>query len=56
MFEFIVACRFPWIELGWKLDNYPKYFNAVTGLDWNLDDMWADGRPDLRHDQAPLSP
>jgi aldehyde:ferredoxin oxidoreductase len=40
MFEFIVSCRFPWIELGWNLDNYPKYFNAVTGLDWNLDDMW----------------
>ena len=41
MFEAIVACRFPWIELGWELDNYPKYFNLVTGLDWNLDDMWA---------------
>jgi aldehyde:ferredoxin oxidoreductase len=40
MFEFIVACRFPWIELGWTLDNYPKYFNLVTGLDWTLDDMW----------------
>lgn len=41
MFESIVACRFPWIELGWDLDNYPKYFNLVTGLDWTLDDMWA---------------
>jgi aldehyde:ferredoxin oxidoreductase len=41
MFEAIVACRFPWIELGWELDNYPKYFNLVTGLDWTLDDMWA---------------
>ncbi|HBW22960.1 MAG: hypothetical protein A2X28_09745 [Elusimicrobia bacterium GWA2_56_46] len=40
MFEFMVACRFPWIELGWSLDNYPKYFNAVTGLNWTLDDMW----------------
>jgi aldehyde:ferredoxin oxidoreductase len=40
MFEFIVACRFPWIELGWPLDHYPKYFNLVTGLDWTLDDMW----------------
>ena len=48
MFEFIVACRFPWIELGWPLDNYPKYFNTVTGLNWTLDDMWRDGRPDLR--------
>ena len=41
MFESIVACRFPWIELGWELSNYPKYFNLVTGLDWTLDDMWA---------------
>jgi aldehyde:ferredoxin oxidoreductase len=41
MFESIVACRFPWIELGWSLDNYPKYFNLVTGLEWTLDDMWA---------------
>jgi len=40
MFEFIVACRFPWIELGWGLDNYPKYFNAATGLNWGLEDMW----------------
>jgi aldehyde:ferredoxin oxidoreductase len=40
MFEFIVACRFPWIENGWPLENYPKYFNTVTGLDWGLDDMW----------------
>jgi aldehyde:ferredoxin oxidoreductase len=40
MFEFMVACRFPWIELGWGLDNYPKYFNTATGLNWTLDDMW----------------
>ncbi len=40
MFEFLVACRFPWIELGWGLDNYPKYFNTITGLNWSLDDMW----------------
>jgi len=40
MFEFIVACRFPWIELGWPIENYPKYFNTVTGLNWTLDDMW----------------
>ena len=41
MFEFLVACRFPWIENGWPLDNYPKYFNTVTGLNWTLDDMWT---------------
>jgi len=41
LFEFIVACRFPWIENGWPLENYPKYFNATTGLAWTLDDMWT---------------
>lgn len=40
LFEVLVACRFPWIEVGWPLDNYPKYFNAATGLNWTLDDMW----------------
>lgn len=40
MFELIVACRFPWIELGWELDHYPKYFNTITGLNWTLDDFW----------------
>jgi len=41
LFEYLVSCRFPWIELGWSLENYPKYFNAVTGLDWTLDDFWT---------------
>jgi aldehyde:ferredoxin oxidoreductase len=41
MFESIVSCRFPWIELGWGLENYPKYFNLVSGLNWTLDDFWA---------------
>jgi len=40
LFEFIVSCRFPWIELGWDLDNYAIYFNTITGLDWGLNDFW----------------
>ena len=40
LFEYIVSCRFPWIEIGWGLENYPKYFNAVSGLNWTLDDFW----------------
>jgi aldehyde:ferredoxin oxidoreductase len=39
MFETIVACRFPWIELGWELENYTLYFNTITGLDWKLNDF-----------------
>jgi len=40
LFEAIVSCRFPWIEEGWGLEHYPKYFNAVTGLEWQLEDFW----------------
>jgi len=41
LFEYIVSCRFPWIEVGWGLENYPKYFNAVSGLNWTLEDFWT---------------
>ncbi|MDD8015359.1 MAG: aldehyde ferredoxin oxidoreductase family protein [Acidobacteriota bacterium] len=41
LFEYIVSCRFPWIELGWDLENYPKYFKLASGLDWTLDDFWT---------------
>jgi len=40
LFEAIVTCRFPWVELGWGVENYPKYFNTITGLDWQLEDFW----------------
>ncbi|MGB9906089.1 MAG: aldehyde ferredoxin oxidoreductase C-terminal domain-containing protein, partial [Candidatus Saccharicenans sp.] len=40
LFEFIVACRFPWIELGWDLEHYSEYFNKTTGLNWTLNDFW----------------
>ncbi len=40
LFEFIVACRFPWIELGWELNHYVDYFNKTTGLNWTLNDFW----------------
>jgi len=40
IFEFIVACRFPWIELGWDLQHYADYFNKITGMKWTLDDFF----------------
>ncbi|UCD44929.1 MAG: aldehyde ferredoxin oxidoreductase family protein [Candidatus Bathyarchaeota archaeon] len=43
MFESLVACRFPWIELGYELDYYPGYFEAATGVKTTLDEMWALG-------------
>jgi len=41
MFEQLVSCRFPWIEVGFDLEWYPKYFTAATGLKWKLDDFWS---------------
>jgi aldehyde:ferredoxin oxidoreductase len=43
MFESLVGCRFPWIELGFELDHYPKYFEAATGVPMTLDEMWELG-------------
>jgi aldehyde:ferredoxin oxidoreductase len=43
IFEFIVSCRFPWIELGWDLQHYADYFNTVTGWKWTLDDLYKVG-------------
>jgi len=43
MFESLVGCRFPWIELGFELDHYPKYFEAATGVSTTLDELWELG-------------
>jgi aldehyde:ferredoxin oxidoreductase len=40
LFEYLPACRFPWVELGWGLEHYPVYFNRITGLNWTLEDFW----------------
>ncbi|MFC2169288.1 aldehyde ferredoxin oxidoreductase family protein, partial [Acidobacteriota bacterium] len=41
LFETIVSCRFPWIELGWDIEHYPDYFNKITGLNFNLENFWT---------------
>jgi aldehyde:ferredoxin oxidoreductase len=43
MFEGLVTCRFPWIELGYELDYYPEFFEAATGVKLGLDEFWALG-------------
>jgi aldehyde:ferredoxin oxidoreductase len=43
MFETIGTCRFPWIELGFELDHYPKYFEAATGVKTSLDEFFTLG-------------
>jgi len=43
MFESLVSCRFPWIELGFELDWYPKFLKEATGLSIDLDDLFKVG-------------
>ena len=43
LFETLVGCRFPWIELGYELEDYPKYLKAATGMDFTLDELWEMG-------------
>ena len=40
IFESMVSCRLPWIELGFELEWYPKLFKAATGVSMTIDDMF----------------
>ena len=42
-FESLVACRFPWIELGFEMEWYPKFLEASTGVTMSLDEIYALG-------------
>ncbi|MEM4474291.1 MAG: aldehyde ferredoxin oxidoreductase family protein [Candidatus Bathyarchaeia archaeon] len=39
MFESLVACRLPWIELGFPLEWYQRLMKAATGVEVTLEDM-----------------
>ncbi|HDI53190.1 MAG TPA: aldehyde ferredoxin oxidoreductase, partial [Candidatus Bathyarchaeota archaeon] len=39
MFECLVTCRLPWIELGFELDWYPRFLEAATGVSMSLDEL-----------------
>ncbi|MEM2946792.1 MAG: aldehyde ferredoxin oxidoreductase family protein [Candidatus Bathyarchaeia archaeon] len=39
MFESLVACRLPWIELAFPLEWYPKLMKAASGMDISLEDL-----------------
>ena len=41
MFESLVTCRFPWIELGFKLEWYLRFIKVATGVDMTLDDIFT---------------
>ncbi|RLI30183.1 aldehyde ferredoxin oxidoreductase [Candidatus Bathyarchaeota archaeon] len=40
MFETLVSCRLPWIELGFSIEWYPKLLKAATGVSLTLDDIF----------------
>lgn len=39
LFDMLGVCRLPWIELGFNEDTYALYFQAVTGVDYTLQDL-----------------
>jgi len=38
-FESLVTCRFPWIELDFELEWYPRFLEAATGTRITMDDI-----------------
>ena len=41
LFESLVSCRLPWVELGLNLDTYPKLLKAATGYTLTWDDLYT---------------
>jgi len=41
IFETMVGCRLPWVELGLDLEWYIKFFKASTGVDITLNDWFT---------------
>lgn len=37
--DMMTVCRFPWIELGFPLEEYVEVFKCVTGVPWTWDDF-----------------
>jgi aldehyde:ferredoxin oxidoreductase len=40
LFEAFTTCRLPWVEVGFKLDWYPRYLKAATGLTLTMEDLY----------------
>jgi aldehyde:ferredoxin oxidoreductase len=39
VFECLTVCRFPWVELGFELEWYPRLLHAATGLEMSWDNL-----------------
>ncbi|GAB6148013.1 aldehyde ferredoxin oxidoreductase family protein [Stetteria hydrogenophila] len=40
LFESLVACRLPWVELGLSLDYYPQLLYHATGVRYSWEDLY----------------
>ncbi|MDH5687952.1 MAG: aldehyde ferredoxin oxidoreductase C-terminal domain-containing protein [Candidatus Bathyarchaeota archaeon] len=40
LFESLVTCRFPWIELGLSLEWYSKFLKAATGVNFEMEKLF----------------
>jgi len=41
VFESLVTCRLPWVEVGFELDWYPRFFRAATGVETTMDEFFT---------------
>ncbi|MEM2936598.1 MAG: aldehyde ferredoxin oxidoreductase C-terminal domain-containing protein, partial [Candidatus Bathyarchaeia archaeon] len=41
IFEALVACRLPWVEVGFELEWYPKLLKEATGIDISQDELFV---------------
>lgn len=39
MFDTFTVCRFPWIELGFSIEDYPNILNIITGQNYTWEDL-----------------
>jgi aldehyde:ferredoxin oxidoreductase len=42
-FESATVCRLPWVEVGFGLDRYPEYLEAITGSRMTWEDLFEMG-------------
>jgi aldehyde:ferredoxin oxidoreductase len=42
-FESATVCRLPWVEVGFGLQSYPKYMEAITGRAYRWEDFYQMG-------------
>ncbi len=40
IFEALSICRFPWVEVGFELEWYPRYLKAATGSALTMEDLY----------------